>query len=351
MTETEKYYTLYIPFSIVDKREITITGKHFSTQSGKLEIDLQKHSTNKYICRIKGFESEFAAKNYFKRFWVGLAWVMLNHDLAFSIALDFDKVVYAEDPKLAAESLNKNFALKIEKVDGLISEGRPAVYPSDKIIKVFGTSANFLMLTPIEKFHSTLMKGINEFNSLGVFDNSKLRTALDLYNSYFYEYSLKAKFLTLIMALEVLTSSTPKSQNALHFLEKWKAEIGSEKSKLNENGEDFESLEALEKELLFRKKNSLRSRMRELVYESLKEINDPNAEICARKAVNLYDTRSELVHEGTLPNKVLKDALSESKKLTKLILKIKISKVESNYSAKKAKRSKKRLDRSFLKKC
>ena len=305
---------MHIPFSLVDRREIIITGKNFNKQSSELKIDIKKQGTNEYICKIKGFTSEFAAKKYLKRFWVGLAWVMLNHDLAFSISLDFDKVAYTEDSKLAAESLNKNFALKIEKVDGFINEGCPAVYPSDKIIKVLGASADFAILTPIEKVYPTLMKGTNEFNFSDIFDNSKLRTALDLYNSYFYEYSLKAKFLTLIMALEVLTNSTSKSKRVLHVIEKWKGEIEHEKSKLDKNNKDFEAFEALERELLFRQENSLRSRIRELVYESLNDTNNPDAEKYARKAVKLYDQRSQLVHEGTLPNKILKDALSESKK-------------------------------------
>lgn len=327
MIKPDKCYTLRVPFSLADGREISITGKNFNKQTGELEINIQKQGTNEYICKIDSFNTEFSAKEYLKRFWVGLAWVMLNYDLAFSVSLDFDKVIYAEDPKVAAESLNKNFGLKIEHVNGLISEGHPAVYPSDKIIRVLGASGNFLSIVPIEKVYPTLMKGINEFNFSDVFENSKLKTALDLYNAYFYEYSLKAKFLTLIMALEVLTSSTPKSQIALDFLKKWKGEIDYEKSKLDENDKDFEAFEALERELIFRKENSLRSRMRELVYESLKDANDPNAESYAKMAVKLYDNRSELVHKGTLPNNVINAALSESKKLTGLILKIKLTKI------------------------
>jgi hypothetical protein len=141
--------------------------------------------------------------------------------------------------------------------------------------------------------------------------------------SHFFESSSNARFLTLVMVLESLTESQPKHQTAQHLIDSWHPQLLELKLKIDEtnpNSEESESLEALERELIFRKAASLRSQIRALVVSSLTSVGHLDPEGMGRRAVKLYDARSTLVHEGTLPNEKLTAALRDAKEIARIVL-------------------------------
>jgi hypothetical protein len=116
-----------------------------------------------------------------------------------------------------------------------------------------------------------------------------------------------------------LASATEKSQLALGLLARWRAEIDVLRSSPSLAPEDFGSLEALQRELLFRRADSVRSQVRKLIQTTLAPDDD-----CANRAgdaVRLYDLRSELVHEGTVDSRKLAQAISEAEALVRRTLK------------------------------
>lgn len=130
--------------------------------------------------------------------------------------------------------------------------------------------------------------------------SDKLQTALELYGSHFFERGVKTRFLLLVMAMEALTTPTVKHAAALRLLDKWQTELTEEKERFAESTPEFVSLAALERELLFRREDSIRSQVRQLM--SRVPSSEPgNRDDLPARALKVYDKRSALVHDGTLP--------------------------------------------------
>ena len=254
-------------------------------------------------------------------------WVMLNRNIAFSLNKDFGKVNYFSDTKQAGVNLTKTFGLSFDgkEVDGLADGDAPVVYQSNKKIQFISAgNVNAILGKPVDQIFTTLIEGIALAKNSSIISNTKLKTALELYSAYFYESSANAKLLTLVMALEALTLNSMKSQFILEIIADWQINVDQRKKQLDSNSEEFEALLSLERELLFRKAKSLRSQIRELVFDTLQNTCASEAKEMSLKALIVYDKRSTLVHEGTLTAKDLNWAVTEAKKIVEEVLKAKL---------------------------
>src|SRR5207253_678737 len=115
--------------------------------------------------------------------------------------------------------------------------------------------------------------------------------------------------LTLSMAAEVLSPVTYKHEAVLGLLDIWKNSIAAAKDEYRTDESALASLDSLERELLFRRENSIRSRIRDFVTSELG--SDDRAKDFARRAVSAYDARSELLHEGRLDPATQAQAISD----------------------------------------
>jgi hypothetical protein len=150
---------------------------------------------------------------------------------------------------------------------------------------------------------------------------AKLRIALELYSAHFYERAMSTRFLMLVMALEVMTPNSIKPKIALHLLEQWRQQVGVLKSSFPSDSDEYFSLDALERELLFRRENSIRTQIKQMVYNVLSADKKTDASELARRAVKVYDQRSTLVHEGALPVGELAKAEQDAKEIIEIVLK------------------------------
>jgi hypothetical protein len=130
---------------------------------------------------------------------------------------------------------------------------------------------------------------------------TKVRIALELYAGHFYEHAATMRFLRLVMVLEALAVATPRPNFVTEILEQWHRQLGDIKSHLDPDSVEFASLESLERELFFRRDDSIRSQIRNLVHKALAADGNQDAADMARQALWVYDQRSRLVHEGTMP--------------------------------------------------
>jgi hypothetical protein len=314
-------YTLRFPFSLSRGQEIAVPEQ--SVEVDGLTFSLKKRERF-YVFTINGFSTEEMAKHYINNVWAGLMWVFLHRGLSPDAVLEPQTVVYAEDPHRAAKNLSENFGLQIEgSVDSLIDEGRPAVYPMGKQLRTIALlPATFLVTTSAEHVLRFFGEGIAFPENAKVIDDTKLRVALELYGAYFTEFSENARFLTLVMALETLAIGTLRTQLVLDLLDKWKKEVEELLKNAAPESDDAASLEALSRELLFRKEDSIRRQIRTLVLTTLEAIGDEDAVAMARSAVQVYDLRSTLVHEGKLESQMLSKATSDAKNIVERVLRV-----------------------------
>lgn len=312
-------YTLRFPFSLPLGQEIAVTE-----QTAELDglACLLKKQDRFYVLIINGFPTEDTAKRYINNVWAGLMWMLLHRGLSPDAVLEPQKVVYAEDPYQAAQNLSQSFGLHIEgPIDGLIDGAQPAVYPTDKRLRTITVGqATVAGTTPAEHVLKFFGKGVAFPESAKVIEDAKLRVALELYGTYFTESSTNARFLTLVMALETLATGTPRTQLVLGLLDKWKKEAEELQNTVEPESDDAISLEAVSRELLFRKEDSIRRQIRKLVSTTLQANSDADVSEMARRAVRIYDLRSTLVHEGKLESQVLSKATSDAKNIVERVL-------------------------------
>jgi len=308
-------YTLRFPFQLPPGREIQV-GEISSSVDG-LTFVLEKREPF-YVFTIRGFPSEDRAKSYINNVWAGLMWVLMHYGLWPQAIWELSKVVYADDPNQAAKNLGFN-----DPVDGLIDGNWPAVYPTEKRIRTI-TAGKITSLQSYqgENIVRLFREGLAFPKSNAVITDQKLRIAFELYGAYFTEFSLNAKFLSLIMALEALAIGIPRTPLVLDLLDKWKQEVAELQRWLDPECEDATSLEALSRELLYRKEDSIRRQIRNVVLATLQANGDSDAYEMGQLAIKLYDHRSTLVHDGKLESAVLGQAASDAQKIVERVLRI-----------------------------
>lgn len=312
-------YTLRFPFSLPPGRDIS--ADKVSKSAGPFELSLKKDG-RLYVLTVSGLSSEEEAKIFIAKVRSGLAWLLLKDGIAADAVLEPQEVFYTPDPKLAAANLSKNFGVQIESpVDGLIDGAMPAVYPTEKAMRVItGGQANLLVTTPSQKALDLLTEGVTFPRSKAFAEDLKLTVALDLYGAYFTELSANGRFLTLIMALEALAVGVPRTPLVLELLARWSSEVKELMKRVPAESDDAKSLEAVSRELLFRREDSIRRQIRNLVLLTLQAVPDVDAEGLASSATKLYDLRSKLVHEGTLDRQQLGRATSDAKDIVHRVL-------------------------------
>jgi hypothetical protein len=168
----------------------------------------------------------------------------------------------------------------------------------------------------------TLAEGLQKAQYRPEGQHTTLATAIDLYLAHFYERSIRARFLTLIMCLEVLAPVTerhPASVRALtDFRNRVKAQLIDVK-----DAEERDALKELLNEIGYKKEKSISRRLRSLVIAEA-PLAQRDREDFAEKVVRAYKLRSTVVHPGAVDLNKLHVACSTALEAVKLLLRARL---------------------------
>ncbi|MCX5885705.1 MAG: hypothetical protein NT096_07330 [Proteobacteria bacterium] len=309
---------LRLPFSLGPGKRLEGIENPVEFQFAGRACRLSRLNDELYVASVSPFLSDTEAKEFFVTARNGLVWASLQHHVALKVNPQFDEVTYAPDPEGAA----RNLGLAGSRVDGLVNADQPAIYPVGKHIRtIIAKGVGVVGGVQPQVFFSTVEEGIAMARDVNVLDDPRFSTSLDLYAAHHYEHSSAAKLLTLVMALEALTTPQPKASAAQELLELWQNELAEALCQIPADDlRSRESLEALQRELLFRREDSLRQRVRTLVRRTLAAAGHAKAEELAQLAVTVYDRRSMLSHEGQLAASELGDAIRDAKFIVEEVL-------------------------------
>jgi len=305
-------YTVRIPFLVPSATPI---GEQTASYIRGSFIFTLQWEGRYHVFSATGFQSEDEASSFLATAQSAFSWLLLHKGIATEANLSPQSIKYYSDPIEAGVNLARSFGgTDLEPVDAIIDGSRAAIFETHRSIRrITGFPGGVDNTTSSDQALSAMVEGASLPQSRRAAENQKLGIALALYNAYFTEQSAKAKFLALIMSLESLATATLKSSLAIELITKWGLELEYHKNNLPPLSEDAASLEARQRELLFRREDSVRSQIRKLVLSTLQpDIDAPDR---ARDAVRLYDIRSKLVHEGTVDSHKLDVALLEAKTL------------------------------------
>ncbi|MEK6909182.1 MAG: hypothetical protein AABX23_03980 [Nanoarchaeota archaeon] len=199
----------------------------------------------------------------------------------------------------------------------MASGDSPCVYRTGTHIIFFNAPDGKLMAgRPFSRFKESLLEGLGHATPAALADQ-RLCTALALFCARLHEHSPNARFLALMMALEVLTEQARKAPIALDMLKRWDAELRQLLECANTE-EDREALLSLQREVVFRKEASIRSRVNALVAKAFQQ---PRSGKDVQRAVEIYDLRGALLHDGRVDADTLTKASADAERLVAVLLK------------------------------
>jgi hypothetical protein len=277
-----------------------------------------------YYLVVKPFPDEGSAKAQIAKVYAGLMWVLLLRGLSPEASLRPQHISQRKFGGAPAPVAQND---ELED-DGLIDASSPAVFRSDKSIRV--VIADHLTLTQSFNPRETLgllCEAMTFPEAEGVWCDRKLRIALELYNAFFREASENARFLTLVMALEALAPEERRPVQVSQLIEGWMATVRERRDALPSDSEEWAHYDSLEREIGFRRDVSIRKRIRTLVQSTLAADGQPDADETAKTAVTMYDKRGRLVHDGYLPEQELRDATTQLRQIVGRVLEVRFVQV------------------------
>jgi hypothetical protein len=315
----EKPYLLRLAVKLHSINSIAELDDGTEFDVGKIRITLSKN--DRYlVLKAAGFETEDDALDFLPHLKAGLWNLALEYNIGFIPDFARRQITRPDDPETAGKNLAKSFGLAVTgPVHGLADEGGTLIYLSDEQIRImsFGTASGYVS-TRLQDVIRVIDEGIQTVDPNAISKAGTLTTAIDLYLGHFYEQSMRARFLTLMMVLEVLAPVTEKHTVVQELVSAWKAEIAERLGRVSDPNA-VDALKSLERELNFRKETSIRRRIRQLVLD-VAPLDVASRNQLARRVVNAYDLRRTLVHSGIVEDFELREAFETALTTVQLLL-------------------------------
>ncbi len=319
-------YTLRVSVKTLGKEPISGLDSEPTIAIGSIRISVKQRE--RYLVLQAGdFYSEGDAEDFLQKIKGGLWNLALEHNIAFVPYFGRRDLVRSEDPEAAARNLAKCFGIPagepVQPVHGLTDEEGYTIFASDENIRfvAFG-EATFSVSTGWDAVAKALTEGIQHSRYGAEHQDSSLATAVDLYLTHFYETSLRARFLTLMMVLEVLAPVTERHPTAVQLLADFQKSIDLQVDGASDT-ETRDAMEALRREIDFRKETSIRRRVRRLVLD-LASLDEQSRQALAKKVVAAYDLRGTVVHTGAVDSQALSEANDTALQTAKLVLRARL---------------------------
>ena len=119
------------------------------------------------------------------------------------------------------------------------------------------------------------------------------------------------------MAIEAIATPVARSEQIRNLVEQFNKLLGEELERA-EVEETKEELRSLQREITFRKDNSIRNQVRNVVATSLS--GDSDGEELAKEFVKIYDDRSTLIHTGYIDPGKLSETTSRAREIVQRVL-------------------------------
>lgn len=320
MLAAEKW-TLRLSVLLLEEKSVLGLEDEPTFRAGPVEITAKLRAGH-FVLEACDFDSEAAALAYAPQLMVGLWNLAIDRQISFVPYFEQRRITRAEDPEQAGRNLNNQFDLPYTgPVHGLTEEAGITVYRSNEHIRFVSMRGTGYSASPWALVEQALGEGIELGVSCGPL-SSDLATALDLYLAHLSETSIRARFLTLIMALEVLSPVTEKHPAAVALLNDFAEKVQTKLDDVSD-ADARDALLALTREIGFRKETSIRRRVRQLILD-VAPLPDSELQEFARDVVHAYDLRGALTHTGSVDDLALGNAYGVALKAIKLVLKARL---------------------------
>jgi hypothetical protein len=324
-------YSIRLPVFVSPGKEISSSGKEgadFAFEGYQAEI---QRKGNLYVIIIRGFPSEQIAGDFLRKVGAGLIWADLRYHIGLRFTIEPTSIHFYDPPlEISDKSRDTNLMPEIEwtHIDGDYYGDNTVIVPEHKrLILTNMGRVNVIAGTGASILAQTVSEAMAYPNPERVFDEPKLKLAYEVYSSAFFESSDNARFLTLVMVLEVLRADNDAPDYIVTMVDELMCQLKELRSKsLNESYD--RDYGALVSGLGSLKKRSKKQGISSLVAEKLKldeGVNDPTA--VGREVSGIYDLRSKLVHDGIADPNAVKQAMTRLEDIVPRVLKVMFSQI------------------------
>jgi hypothetical protein len=322
LTMPNQGFTLQVAVKTLEKEPFAGLNHESGFQIGSVHVSITQRS-GYLVLKARDFVTEEEAASFLPRLKAGLWNLALEYNIAFIPGFEQRKITRSKDPKTAGRNIAASFGLSdLGPVHGLADEGGTVIFPSNENIRFLGVEGTARISCHFNNAFRVLSEGIKSTQLGASFVDETLSIAFDLYLGHFYEGSIRARFLTLIMTLEVLAPVTEKHFIVQKLLTKWREEIQDSLAQTaDEDAQD--ALEALDRELNFRKETSIRRRVRRLILDEA-PLDEPDRTALSKQVIRAYDLRGSLAHSGAVDENKLYEAHDITLRAVKLILRTRL---------------------------
>ncbi|TSJ84641.1 HEPN domain-containing protein [Chitinimonas sp. BJB300] len=318
-------YILRVSVEVHDQNPISGLESEQLIPIGSLRVKVTQRGSH-LILQAEDFDSEDDAKAFLPQIKVGLWSLALQHNIAFSPSFARREIIRSTDPEAAAYNF-ANLCIPVEgqlqPLHGNTDEGGYTIFPSHENIVFFSlgksTARGGASWPAIE---NTLREGMQRSRQMMTEFESNLPTVFDLYLSHFYENTIQARFLTLIMALEVIAPVIDKHHTVMPLLAEFETKLEAT-IQVTSDKDALSALKSLQEELRFRKGISISQRLRSLILNE-ESLNASEREDLAKKIGDAYGLRSTMLHDGISDAQKLSEAMDTTLRAVKLILRARL---------------------------
>jgi hypothetical protein len=319
-------YTLRVSVKVLGKEPIEGLEAEPSIAVGQITVTV-KQRWPFLILLAHNFTSEAGAEAFLNQIKCGLWNIAIKHNIAFTPYFERRDITPSADPEQAARNLAKTFRQPIkepiEPVHGLTEEEGYTIFPTGENIRYLTLEGGLAYAsTGWDAVSQTLAEGLQKAQNRPKGQHTILATAIDLYLAHFYESSIRARFLTLIVCLEVLAPVTERHPGSVLALTDFKHRVKAQLIVVKD-AEERDALKALLREIGFKKETSIRRRLRSLVIAEA-PLAQRDRKDFAKKVVKAYDLRGTVVHTGVVELNKLNEAYSTALEAVRLLLRARL---------------------------
>jgi hypothetical protein len=146
----------------------------------------------------------------------------------------------------------------------------------------------------------------------------KFRVALELYAAHFAERQARIRFILLVIAMESLAQAKEKDPVAVGLVDRWTTDLADEIAKGDHSPEALKSLNSLEGQVKRLREESIGAQIANL-FGDLPGVSPDEIKRLKKRAKDLYNKRSKLVHDGYIPADELPKLEEEARTLVEML--------------------------------
>lgn len=302
-------FTVHLPFILspgrtIKREEAERTFKCLGYQF-KLLGD-QKH----YILKIFGFSTEEEAKKGFNKARASLFWFGMNNFVGIDVSADLKGVNLASSPVAISDKEKELYKDKgWDFIEGNFIGTNPTILPEHK--KIVGFYHGSVTITGdfnFSVFKASMIEAFSKNKSENIFNDEKLKLALEVFLSSHFEVGNRSKFILGITTLEILIGEDQASKPVLDLISDFLKSLKETEGGFKKDQRVAKDLMSLRGGLRGLRKKSIKQRIEKLVGENIigdEKVLDPLG--FAKKISSLYQYRSNLLHLGVLDPNLKKD--------------------------------------------